>query len=432
MSTIVSRPRSRYRAKLLRPNQDVVVCANSSQVRRLIYMAMSPARSLPGRVMVKRLVATAAAVTLIALTVVLAFTLLRHRNAASPEKPVYVTTMVLRQTEACTTSYALTGLIVPTKRSEMGFTRAGRLKHLHVAEGDCVEAGTLLAELDSSSLHAELSVAKTELKLAEKRSMAWPADQTTIASIKKGRVYVSESTAGNHESYASTRALVEHWSSVVKQLEIQLGECQLRAPYKARVVKTHLSDGSVIATERTVVNIVSDSDLVARIPIPVEQVEHLRSLVDYVFSIGNRKMTGNLKAVSPDIDAAGQTCDAIFVLTDLSSAHVGAQVRLNVDVPTGKTGFRIPKTALQTAKDGTTTVAVIVRESKSTETSHKRKSMANQQRVEVLQILDSELIVKGDVRIGNRIVAQPPSQLASGQEVWYSERMQWLNEIWAD
>ena len=430
MSTIVSRQRSRYRAKLLRPTPEVVVCANSSQVRRLIYMAMSPARSLPGRIMAKRLVPIAVAVALIGLAGILALALSNHMNSGSLKKPVYVTTLVLRQQEDCTTSHLLTGLIGPTKRSEMGFTRSGRLKQLHVAEGDCVEAGTLLAELDSSSLQAELSVAKTELKLAEKRSKTWPADQPTIASIKNGRVYMSESTAGKQESYASTRVLVEHWGSVVKKLEIQLEECQLRAPYKARVVKTHLSDGSIVGPERPVLNIVSDHDFVAKVPIPLEHVEQLGSLADYVLSIGNRKLTGNLKAVSPDVDAIRQTCDAVFVVPELSSVNAGAQVRMNLEIPTGKTGFRIPKTALQTAKDGSTSVLVVARESQSTENKRNRKSIANQQRVEVLQVLENELIVKGDVRIGNRIVAQLPKQLASGQEVWFSDRMQWLNEVW--
>ena len=431
MSTIVSHPRSRYRAKLLRPNPDVIVCANSSQVRRLISMAMNPARSLRGRVLAKRLAAIAVAVALIGLAA-MTLALSSHRDSVNLKKPMYVTTMVLRQMEACTTSHLVTGLIVPTKRSEMGFTRAGRLKKLHVSEGDCVEAGTLLAELDSSSLQAELAVAKTELKLAEKRVKAMAAAQSSIASIKNGRVYINESAAGNHESYASLRASVEHWGSVVKRLEIQLGECQLRAPYNARVVKTYLSDGSVIAPERPVVNVVSDNELVAKIPIPVEYVEHLGSLVDYVISVGNRHVTGKLKAVSPDVDVARQTCDAIFVLPETTSVHVGAQVRLKVDVPTSTTGFRIPKSALRTSKDGTTTVAVVARQSKSTETKPNRKSMASQQRVEVLQVLKDELIVKGDVRTGNRIVAQLPSQLASGQEVWYSDRMQWLNECWAN
>ena len=428
MSTIVSGQRRRYRAKLLRPNPEVVTCANSSQVRRLIYMAMNPGRSLPSRHMLKRYASIALVLALIGLTSAIALSLTSYKNSVSAQKPVYVTTKVLRKMEACTKSLPLMGLIVPTKRSEMGFTRAGRLKHLHVIEGDCVEAGTLLAELDSSSLQAELLVAKSELKLAERRSKTLPMNPLT--SIKHSRIYGSESVPGTHESQAA-RTLVEHWNSVVKQLEVQLEECQLRAPYKAKVSRTYLSDGSVITPDRPVVNVISCDELVARIPIPAEQVENLSDLASYALTVGKHTLIGNLKTVLPDIDPSRQTCDAIFVLPELTSANVGSQVRLSLEVPTQTTGFRIPKTAARRAADGTTTVSVISK-SPSPQSQRNRKPKVTQQRIEVLQVTEDSLIVRGDVKVGDRIVAEQPNRLANGQEVWYSDRMQWLNECWPD
>ncbi len=409
MSTTISRPIPRYRAKLARPLPAPANCANSSQVRRLIRMAMSPTHApRTNWSMVHRY----SVLAVILLLGTLAAMLLGSRAADEPTPAVpksrFVTTFILNGQEPRTTRHEALGIVQSAKRSELGFVQSGRLRELHVKEGQRVDSGTLLAEMDTSVLQSELEISKLELRGAESRL------PTTVRS--------------SGSSLAATKAAVDHWRSVVKQLELKLKQSRIYAPFAGIVTHTYLSEGSAVAANRPVLRMVADRELAIRASVPVELAEQLSQDAEVEITAGDRNVTGTLTTVLPDVDPSTQTREALFEVTELPPSTLGTAARLRIELPTAEHGFRVPRTALQTNKDGRTCVYVI--RSHATQAGTRPKAILHRENVEVVGSKNGWLLVKGNVAMGDRILAVLRKDVTAGQEVRYSDFAQWRQETW--
>lgn len=411
MSSIVCR--IRLKAKLDRP-EACVPNANSSQVRRLIVKAMQTGTAHSSRWASRSSRSLLIAASLCIAGAGTAASTISSNCAAVATKPVVVSTFKLQPLVPCTVAKDYVGTIVPGKKSEIGFLRAGRVTKVLVNEGDCVEAGELIAELDSSAIQAELTVAKTELRLAENE-------------IQRSRA----AYRGSRESMSSASARLEHWSAVVERLELQLAQGQLRAPYKSIVTQTYLSDGSNVTSDRALLKIVGCDDMAVKVSLPVLHAESLSPSDSYAITIGTRAYIGSLKAVLPEVDENEQTRAALFTVPELSPETIGVHARLQLDVPTRKLGFRIPKSAARQDKNGSTTVALVRSESgNSTDLTKSKLAIAVQHTVDVLQVDDAWLVVRGNLQVDDRIVAVMPKSLQNNQRVRHSDFAQWRQEAW--
>lgn len=427
MSTIVSPLRIRYRAKLDRP-APTISCTNSSQVRRLIAVAMGAGQSCPKRMkLIRRWWAVGVAIAMVALTAGIATVMTTSFRSVAKAKPIVVSTLRLSPTMPCTITKVFSGQQVPGRKSELGFLTSGRVKRVLVSQGDRVQAGDVLAELESSNLKAELAIAKTELKWAQQNLESMR--DSVYAPVRRTRSG-STSISINQESSAQARA--EHWSAVVSRIELLLEQSLLRAPYQAVVTETLLSDGSIVTPDRVVVKVVGCDETIVKVSLPAKYTETLKDGESYNFAIGSTSQTATLKAVMPELNEAQQTRDALFVLSEPSTLDAAVQIQLQLAVPTNKSGFRIPRSAVSWEKDGSTNVALVRAMQDSNQKSSRRmKFSAIKEPVEILQASDEGwVMIQGKLRIDDRIVAVMPEGLKSHQPVVFSDFLQWRQEAW--
>jgi len=78
-----------------------------------------------------------------------------------PDKPTYV---VQRGTVEETLTF--TGRVAPAVEQELFFRADGRVSHVYVENGDLVEAGQLVAELDNTDLYQQIEQAQLEVEIA--------------------------------------------------------------------------------------------------------------------------------------------------------------------------------------------------------------------------------------------------------------------------
>lgn len=83
------------------------------------------------------------------------------------------------------------GTMVPTSHQDLYYTKdGGRLKKIHVREGDLVEKGQTLAELETGNLAFEIDQAYIDLKKAQLRLQQMEANQEDKYSIEMGKLDV--------------------------------------------------------------------------------------------------------------------------------------------------------------------------------------------------------------------------------------------------
>lgn len=82
-----------------------------------------------------------------------------------------------------------TGLVYPTKDATLSFAKSGRIKQIFVEKGDIVEAGQIIATLDTAVLNAEIQQAKASLEaLLNEKNIE--RSEVSFDNIKKNLVNV--------------------------------------------------------------------------------------------------------------------------------------------------------------------------------------------------------------------------------------------------
>ncbi|MGH1478614.1 MAG: HlyD family secretion protein [Geminicoccales bacterium] len=175
----------------------------------------------------------------------------------------------------------------------------GRVAEILVDEGDKVEAGDVLARLDTAELDANLeraeaeihqaveAVAGAEALIAQRESELTFAEQEfSRASTLVQRGHVSKETAEQRQTQrdtaaaavraakaelATSRAKVRSAKAAAKQIQVQRDEATIRAPRFGRVQYRLAEPGEVLANGGRIVTLLDLTDVTMTIFLPTSE-----------------------------------------------------------------------------------------------------------------------------------------------------------------
>jgi membrane fusion protein, macrolide-specific efflux system len=127
-------------------------------------------------------------------------------------------------------SVSSTGTIEPAEQDELNFAVSGEVTSVRVAEGDKVNAGDVLATVDSAELNASLAQAKAALA----------SDQAKLTS--------DQDASASDTQLAADQAAVTTASDQVSAAHAALDEATLTSPIKGVVATVNLSVGQHVAS----------------------------------------------------------------------------------------------------------------------------------------------------------------------------------------
>ncbi|MEQ8356315.1 MAG: efflux RND transporter periplasmic adaptor subunit [Kiloniellaceae bacterium] len=180
---------------------------------------------------------------------------------------------------------------------------AGRVVEVLVNEGDLVEAGQVLARMDTAELRAELAGAKattaqTRENVIEARAqiiqraseLKFAEQELTRAETLVAKGHISEQQADQRRTdrdtaqaaldaararLASTQAAVEAALAQAERIEAQITESTLTAPRAGRVQYRLTEPGEVLASGGRVVTLLDLTDVYMTIFLPTAQIGRL-------------------------------------------------------------------------------------------------------------------------------------------------------------
>ncbi|MDP3340833.1 HlyD family secretion protein [Frigidibacter sp.] len=180
---------------------------------------------------------------------------------------------------------------------------AGRVTEVLVAEGDLIEAGTVIARLDDRDIAAQLVGAKAAvlraraaLQVAEagvmqaqsaldvagtnhKRITTLTADgyaaQSVLDDATNALTSAEASLAMAKAQVADADALIEVSNASVVQLEVALDDLTIRAPIKGRVLYRLREPGEVVAAGASIVTLLDLTDVWMNLYLPADAVGRL-------------------------------------------------------------------------------------------------------------------------------------------------------------
>ena len=130
----------------------------------------------------------------------------QQMQAEQAALPTYETTAVQRGTIASTVS--ATGNIEPEAQVSLSFRSAGRIEQVLVSAGQTVEAGQVLAQLETTELTLALAQAKISQEISEAQlaKLATPPSAEDIAAAQAAVVVAQTNVASAEAALASAQA----------------------------------------------------------------------------------------------------------------------------------------------------------------------------------------------------------------------------------
>ena len=172
----------------------------------------------------------------------------------SPPRPVKVFEVAVHEGARTRT---FTGLAKARIHSELGFRVGGTVQRVHVEQGDLIEEGGLIAEVDPTDF--EIQVAEIEASLAEATA------QTRLADIEFRRVrQLYEKDNASQGDFDSALARQESARAGLDAVERQLERARrqseytrLRAPFSGAIAAVRIREGESVQAGTPVVEAVT-------------------------------------------------------------------------------------------------------------------------------------------------------------------------------
>lgn len=311
------------------------------------------------------------------------------------------------------------GRTVAGRASELGFKQAGELAILHVDIGDRVEAGQVLAELDTASLDASLAQAEADVRLAAANLQALEAE-TQLARQTEER-FRTLRDAGHtsaqiyDEQRLALRAKEAQLSVAAASLararanrtaaEIAISEARIEAPFAGQIQHRRMDEGAQAGPGQTIFRLVETAHREAHVGIPETMTESIRPGAEYTLRWADARLQGRLKALLPEVDAASRTVTAVLELED-ETVPFGAVVELELNYRVPADGYWLPLTALTESDRGLWGAYVV-----------NGDSNAERRLVEILHVEADRAYVRGTLTPGERVIDTGVQRIVPGQAV---------------
>ncbi|MEQ9407897.1 MAG: efflux RND transporter periplasmic adaptor subunit [Fuerstiella sp.] len=322
------------------------------------------------------------------------------------EEPLPVVTEQLRPLSSVARERWLAGTIVAARRTRLAFERSARLMSVAVDEGDHVEVGQVVAELDQRQLRhrvteleaglrqqqailkelkagprkeriaavrAELAAMKFDIDLQQatlKRTQdlhdrratstqtldeVQLAMQAAVARRDAVSKQLDELLAGTRdEQVVAQEAVVAGMEAQLEQLRLDTNDSQLKSPYAGTVVRRLADEGDFLNSQQPVLELIESGHLEAQIGVPTQLICQVQTEEYVRLSAHGREFTGTVERVVPQVDAATRTQTVIIGIDNavVSGLADGQLVRLCMEERQAVEGFRVPLTALASASRG--------------------------------------------------------------------------------
>jgi RND family efflux transporter MFP subunit len=326
-----------------------------------------------------------------------------------PAQPAFDVSVVLVGRGAIAERISAPGSLLARRESHVGTLVSGRIERVFVAEGDRVEAGAPLFQIDPAPYTAALRGAGAGLDLARAERRQVEADLARARELEREQIVSQQQLDRLATSLAVARARERQAAEAVAIARQDLERTRVVAPYAGSVASRLADEGtSALVQPQTIVLVLQETaELEAQAAIPESQLQRIHvgdPAQLFVEGIGDPIETA-ISAVGDTIEPATRTY-LVTMRVSNQDHRLKAGVFARVEIlPGAREGVLVPREALRT-EEGRHRVLVV------------REGRAVAVPVE-LGVVSDELaeIVKG-VEVGEPvIVGEAAGALAPGMRV---------------
>ena len=229
---------------------------------------------------------------------------------------------ILAVVTPCAAQNDIKAFTEPYRSIEIAASETGTLAHLAVEEGDEIQAGSILANLNEEVLAASLAVAKksTESEGAINSATAELNMQQERLDKLQGlfqRRHASQTELDRAQSqYDIAAAKLESAQDEIQikllelqRIEAQLEQRRLRTPIDGIVTEIFKDEGEFVSpADPKVMTVVQLNPLRVTFSVPQSEIHRLKGETTATIILDGEERTGTIEFISPTADAQSGTC----------------------------------------------------------------------------------------------------------------------------
>jgi RND family efflux transporter MFP subunit len=338
-------------------------------------------------------------------------------TSAPPPAALAVETRAITPQEHFSLQRTFSGRVQARRQSELGFESAGRLARVWVDEGATVEAGQLLAELDTEWLAAqrnELLAARAEAEA--NLSLAKVTFKRLRGIVDKGGVS-RQDLDESRETQRAAEAALSLADQRIKTIDIELAKSRLLAPFAATVIARIADEGRVLETGYPVLTLQERTTPEIRVGVAGRTLERLTPGSIYPIVWRGQTIEARLRALLPLRAATARTVDALFDPLDPPLGMLaGDIVTLTLESPVRQQGSWLPLSAMAEGERGLWSVYVAEPLAKPDQVLAATHRIVRHT-VDVVYQRSDRVFVKGALNPEQRVVVSGVQRIVPGQVV---------------
>lgn len=391
-----------------------------------------------------------------------------NANLAGTARPLTVSTLKAKEVDSFERLQRFTGVVVASQRTQLAFERAGRLLSILVDEGDNVQQGQPLAELDRRHLTASRNESAARLEEAKallEELIAGPRQETIAAAeaevrsfgaqtdsaerILNRRRQLVDTQAISEEEYeeslydfrqmeareqvsqrtldellAGTRkeqilaqqARVNQLAASLANIDFDLQDATLVAPFDGIVASRSKDAGAIMAAGEGLLELIDSSPPELWVGLPYRTAKQLELGESLTVEIDKALYNAVVKSLRTEVDSKTRTQNVVLKMepTEAHPLPVPGQVgRIALTNVVQERGYWVPTNSLTPQKRGLWGVNIAVGKD-ATRTVSTRT-------VEVLYTDGERSFVRGTLQTGDDIIESGNHRIVEGQLVTPSQ-----------
>ena len=315
-----------------------------------------------------------------------------------------------------------TGYVVAQRKAAVSSKATGRLEVLNVEEGDRVNAGKIIAQLENSDIKAALDLAVANLKKAQADSLEAALNFKRQTELLKSGASTRDVVEVATARYDAAIAGVQAMRANVKAAEVALENTLIRAPFNGTVLTKEADVGEMVApfassssSRGAVVTMADMKSLEVEADVSESNIQRVKPnqpceiILD---AYPEFRYQGYVKKIVPTADRSRAT-----VLTKVAFRNLDVRVlpemsaRVNfLPVEKQKTeesqepALTVPKNAVTTRGNNRVVFKVV-------------EDYVQEIPVTIGRELGTVTEIKDGLSAGDRVVLSPPGKLKSGDKV---------------
>lgn len=358
----------------------------------------------------------------IALALVATGVILVYAHAQTPSEPpseqdrlLPVPVLTPQKVDEFPVTTRYTGLVESRRAATLAFEPKGRVSRIYAREGETVEAGQALAELDRRRLKASLREIEGDIKATQATLALAREEEDRQRNLRRDGAGTQRDVDRAVAERRQRQGQLDSLKGRRDRVRANLDDAVLAAPFDGVIAERRVEQGDLVAAGTPAFRIIQPDNLEARIGLPARQARDYRIGDSVELMIGGKAVEGRILEWLPEIDPARRTLTLRVALKAESDRSMAGQMAHMVHQGMlDESGYVVPEQSLTAARSGLW--ALLVAEPQSKDRYRVRRID-----VEWLNSEGGDALVRGPLEPEMRVISGGTHRVVPGQTVTIAE-----------